>query len=390
MKTILKALQRLPGWPYLPGPVKSAVLGAGNPPLYPTHIQVEPTRRCNLRCVMCPGTYSGRDLKPDMTLDFFKKILVQVPSVTRLSLNGNGEPFMNPDLIGMIEFARSRGLYTRFNTNFTRLNDETIERLVASGHSEVTISIEAIDPDTYADIRRGASLETVMANLRKLVETKARYNSDTPKLIVYALLMKFMLPHIEQFVETFRQLGVPQLTFTDVNTDGINLNVSLRDGSRLGDNMLLSTMSEDEIWQTLRDIKRLEDDTLEIVVPGDYGGLKRGRKQGVGVLTCDELWEMPFVTCDGYVTPCCFASHPSVFNMGNLRERSFDEIWFGPAYRRLRRQHLTNRHPRYCAQCQQLVYTVAEPSRFFGPCDAKRRHTRGFLFKSTRRSRNGD
>lgn len=381
LKPVLRGLRRVPGWEYLPARVKSVAMGAANPPLSPTHVQIEPTYRCNLRCVMCAPTYGGRQRLPDMSLDFFKEILDQLPELKMLSLNGLGEPMLNKHFVDMLEYAREKGVYTRFTTNLTRLTDEQIERLIACGHSEITVSIETTDPETFADIRRGASLDLVLGNLRKIAAAKERLNSDTPMLIVYGILLKCVLDQIPDLVRTVKDLGVARLTFVDLCTNALDLNQPMRDGSCLGDNVLLNSMTEAEIWDLLNGIKSLGDEAFEVVIPGDYGGLKNAQQKGPGILTCDELWEMPFVTCEGYVTPCCWAPDPSLFNMGNLHDQRFEDVWFSPAYFRLRLRHLAGKPPPFCAACQQLVCTTAAPSRFRGSFEAGRCHTRGFLFK---------
>jgi radical SAM protein with 4Fe4S-binding SPASM domain len=279
----------------------------------------------------------------------------------------------------MVEYARSKGLYTRFNTNFSVVNDEIIERLVTSGHSEITISMESNDPDTFADVRRGTTLATVMGRLQKLLDARRLHNSKTPKILVYSILMKCVLPHIFDLIKTVKAMGVDHVTVTDLNTEGIDLEARLRDDSRIADQILLNFMPEEEVWEIIRQIKSYEDANFEVVVPGQYGGLKGSAKAGTAILTCEELWELPFVTCDGYVIPCCWASHPSIFNMGNISEHRFEDIWFGSPYRRLRFQHIMNQHPTYCLRCQQLVWTIAEQSKFRGQSRSEHCHRRCFL-----------
>ncbi len=363
MNNLYRAAARLPFWNYTPAVFRSLALAATNPPTGASHLQVEPTRKCNLKCVMCARTHVGSEPRADLSLAAFKRAIDQIPTLDRVSLNGLGEPFLNKHLLDMVEYARGKGLYTRFNTNFSCVTDAMIERIVTSGHSEITISMETCDPDVFADIRRGTSLDVVMGNLVKLIEARRRHNSNTPKILVYSILMKCVLPHMTDFVKTIKELGVDHLTITDLNTNGVDLKAPMRDGSSMSDQVLLNSLSEAEIWDIIREIKSFEDESFEVVVPGDYGGLKRDKAPKAGVLTCEELWEMPYMTCDGVVTPCCWAPHPGIFNMGNLQDHSFEDIWFGAPYRRLRAQHVLNRHPRYCGNCQQLVHTLAAPSR---------------------------
>ena len=137
-------------------------------------------------------------------------------------------------------------------------------------------------------------------------------------------------------------------------------------GESLVDMALPASFSEKEIRGIIAEIKKLQTPGFQVSLPGDWGGIQTGRKQGVGILTCQELWERPYVTVDGRVTPCCFIGSPAILDMGDFNTQTFEEIWFGPVYEQLRQQHLTNHHPEICAKCQALIYTFVEPSWLLG------------------------
>ena len=265
---------------YLPARIRAQVQARLNSPVYPTLVQIEPTRRCNLRCVMCTQSAGIYDPKPDMPLDFFKRILVQFPdTLETVNIQGVGEPLLNTSIVEMIEFARQRGLRTRFNTNLTLLTDEMAERLVRCGHSEVQVSMETTDPDLYASIRRGAKLERVLKNIERLRAAKERNGSQVPEVTVHALLIKAVLPTISAMVCTLRELGVRRIHFADLQLDPHSRS-QLSDGSSIQDHALPATMSEEQIWKTIDEIKSLQDDSIEVSVPGDWGGLRLGRCLG--------------------------------------------------------------------------------------------------------------
>lgn len=381
MRQILRHLQKLPGWDYLPGRVKALAIAVANPALYPRHVQVEVTKRCNLQCMVCAAASIGREKAPDLTLDAFKSLIDQIPSTEVVTINGVGESFLNGDFLDMIEYARSKNIETRFITNMTRVTPEAAERLVKAGNGEVIASIDTTDPEMFADIRRGAKLETVFNNIRSINEAKKKFGSDKPEVKVHAVLLNRTLPTIPQMVQDLKNLGIKHLTFVDFNVSGVNLDRQFRDGGRMYDECLLNNMSEQEIWQEIEKIKALADDSFTIVTPGEYGGLKGAAQAGTGVLTCSELWDSPFVTCDGFVTPCCWASHPSIFNLGNINEQPFEKIWFSDKYFKLRAQHVMNRHHTHCRQCQQLTLTIADPSKAKCKKKSPRRYTKPFLFK---------
>ncbi len=377
MKRILKAILSSSIAEYLPGRIKSLLRARVSEPIFPTFLQIEPTRRCNLKCQFCARTHHPLPDHSDMTLDFFKRVVSQFPpGLTGVHIQGIGEPLLNPDLMEMIAFARSRGLRTSFNTNLTHLTDEMARRLVELGHSEVIVSIETVDPELYAELRRNATLDRVLNNIRTLNEEKKRQHSKYPVIKAHAILMKHLIPGFPEMIRTFKELGLEGVHFIDFLTYGVDQTLRLSNGERLMDMVLSATMSEEEILRVIANLRSLQDETFHVSVPGDWGGLCLGRKQDGGILTCVELWERPYILIDGHIVPCCFVSGP---RLGDFNTQTFEEIWFGEPYQKLRWQHLTNQHPPVCASCQQLIYAVATPSLLKQVVKPDHRYTKSFL-----------
>ena len=379
---MLETILDIPPFNCMPGKVKARILSYLNPPVYPKMLQIEPTQRCNLKCVMCSHWQGKYNPKPDMTLDMFKKIVSQFPqALETINIQGVGEPLLNKDLIGMIEFARARGLETRFNTNMTLMTDKMAERLIKCGHSEVQFSIETVDSKLYSEIRRGTNLDKVLRNLDKLIEAKKRLNSEIPYIVVHAILMKILLPKIPKLLTVLKNKGVNHVHFADLFLHS-GSEIILSDGSTVNENSLPVTMTDGEIIEVMKRIREFENTDFKISLPLEWEGEKIYSIHGSGIMTCAELWETPFVTCDGYMTPCCWETDPSTFNVGNFNEMTFDEIWFGAEYEKLRSQHLENAHPYMCARCRQLVQVFVHPSCFRGNHSNEHRYRKCFLGRS--------
>ncbi len=347
--------------------------------MYPKHMFLEPTIRCNLRCVMCGTTYWNRPPKKDMSLELFKRILGQAKGLESITIQGAGEPLFHRDIIEMIEFARGLGLNTRFNSNMTIMSREMAERLVRAGHGEITVSIDSLDPDRFADIRRGARLEDVLANVREVNEAKKRLGKDNPQITVTAVVTRSLLADLPGFVAGIKGLGARMLTLSDMNTDGLDLTAPMADGSTL-EQQTLRSVPEHKISRAFDEAMRLQDDDFRILVPGgDSGGFKTCTNKSDGILTCAELWECPFVTADGFVTPCCWLPDQSLLCVGDFNTMTFEEIWFGKAYQELRRQHMTGHPPAHCATCQQRFFTFEPPSRLLGKATVQRSYTKCFV-----------
>jgi len=68
---------------------------------------------------------------------------------------------------------------------------------------------------------------------------------------------------------------------------------------------------------------------------------------------CWKMWHSCVITWDGKVVPCCFdkdASHV----MGDLKEKSFYDVWNGEAYREFRKSILRSRSEiEICKNCTE-------------------------------------
>lgn len=67
---------------------------------------------------------------------------------------------------------------------------------------------------------------------------------------------------------------------------------------------------------------------------------------------CIYPWREAFIAWDGLVSPCCSGALFDAAEMGNLRRaESFQEIWNGPLYQRLRKSIRTGRSYKFCRHC---------------------------------------
>ncbi len=57
-------------------------------------------------------------------------------------------------------------------TNGTTLTEKISRKLVESGLDILWVSIDGASPETYADVRLGAELPTILNNLRRLIRMR--------------------------------------------------------------------------------------------------------------------------------------------------------------------------------------------------------------------------
>ena len=136
-----------------------------------SYLRLSVTDRCDLRCVYCMPermTFLPRaDLLSLAELDRLAAAFIR-KGVRRLRLTG-GEPLVRRDVMdliaGLSRFLRSGALdELTLTTNGSRLAGHAAE-LARLGVRRVNVSLDSLDPETYARITRGGRVETVISGI---------------------------------------------------------------------------------------------------------------------------------------------------------------------------------------------------------------------------------
>ncbi|TAF48603.1 MAG: radical SAM protein, partial [Sphingobacteriia bacterium] len=117
----------------------------------PISISFEPTTSCNLRCPECPSGLREFTRPTGMLeKDFFKETIDDLsPELLYLIFYFQGEPYLNPQFLDMVQHAHQKGIYTATSTNAHYLTDEKAKQTVESGLDRLIISIDGTTQDVY-------------------------------------------------------------------------------------------------------------------------------------------------------------------------------------------------------------------------------------------------
>ncbi|MFD2235141.1 radical SAM/SPASM domain-containing protein [Phaeospirillum tilakii] len=169
---------------------------------------------CNLKCRMCmfhseDGTdYSFKDLrlpqpKTLMSLDTSRSYLEQLPPGTKVLFSAAGEVFVHKQAGEILEQARHLPIEPMVLTNGLLLDDERIDTILRVGLTNVIISVDGIDPETYRANRVGGELETVLANISRLRE-RARAAGAKVTIGVNMVMFQSFEGEISRILEFWR------------------------------------------------------------------------------------------------------------------------------------------------------------------------------------------
>jgi MoaA/NifB/PqqE/SkfB family radical SAM enzyme len=142
----------------------------------------------------------------------FQQVIDQLaPTLSYLTFYFQGEPYLHPQFLDMVQYAAERKIYTATSTNAHYLKDESARLTVESGLDRLIISIDGTTQDTYQSYRVGGSLEKVIEGTRNILAWKKKLKSLTPHVIFQFLVVK---PNEHQIPEVYalaKELGVDQV-----------------------------------------------------------------------------------------------------------------------------------------------------------------------------------
>jgi radical SAM protein with 4Fe4S-binding SPASM domain len=246
---------------------------------YPVVAQVEPANFCNLSCPLCL-TVSETGARPAalLPLERFQKLIDELGDYLLLIVLWNwGEPFLNPDLLEMISYAKSRKIVLHSSTNGqVRFDDGLAAKVVESGLDSLVFGIDGATQETYARYRKGGRLDVVQENIKTLVRAKKKLGSGTPRVTLRFVAMRQNEGELDQAYRMARELGVDSFAVKTVDMPpalGRNLDRLFAPGNQV----LQRYAYEEEGFRRkrlpficMRPWKRMTLDALGEIIPCEY------------------------------------------------------------------------------------------------------------------------
>lgn len=266
------------------------------------------------------------------TLEQFKKIYEQIPTLGTLNFMGDGEPLMNRELLDIIHYASLHDIHTVLTTNGVLLSKEVVDRLVADKVYHVHVSVDAANKEPYEETRVGATFERTVENL-KLVGA-----SGIP-LCINTVLTKKTISGMPDIVRLAKEVGAKEVSFLmpicaygpddDIRPDN-------------GPENFTTFMRTEKLCKELG-IKWIFPLTLnptfrrfsfpfirpEISIEGDLWACCYSLGRGTTWMMGEEI-HIPEGT----------------YNMGNMFTQGFKEVWYGSKYKKLRQKYIDTELPK--------------------------------------------
>ena len=327
----------------------------------PLRVTLEPTTRCPLDCVHCRRK-SYINQPKDLSLAEAKRVLDQVRPKS-LVLCGLGEPFMNPELVDIISYARTLRAFVGTTTNMV-VRPMPYDDLVRSGLNYLKISMDAASKEVYEKLRVRGVFDTVIDGVKQVVDAKRRLGSKVPYTCFQLVIQADNVGECTRLVELAAKLRVDAVKFVPVSMWGIKE----RREEIVGGLTFHRIASELKVAK-----QRAKELGVQTNLDGFFQKVIRrywqlsymdDRTTARSVKECSVPWFSLVVLVDGDIQLCGYFGY-SGDKLGNAFQDDIRSVWNGEKYRAIRRALREGRAPfPRCEDCiPQNVISMAPAIR---------------------------
>jgi len=254
---------------------------------------IELTHFCNLKCIHC---YCVTENRPLLSLDEIESLLQQLAELGCLSLTlSGGEVFLRKDFFEILEIARKKHFIIRVFTNGTLITEGIASRLADFSPVETELSLYAADAKIHDTITR------VPGSFEKTCQAVKYLKENGLDVVIKWIIMKNNLLEHPKLTQLAKDLGVSCRSDT--------LIFPRNDGDKTP---LEQRLSDEELVSAYKMLgKPVLQEKAVVVAPQERSIC------GAGHATCS-------ISPYGDVYPCV----QFFLKFGNIREKSFKDIWF--------------------------------------------------------------
>ncbi len=308
----------------------------------PELIRIQPVGfRCNHNCPMCWRLKLSQDQfnklanaaeNQDLSFDKYQKMIKTLPfTVKKVEVVGGGEPLLYPEIMLLFELIKDRDFYGSLITNGVLLKNQMVEHLCQISWDYIRISFNAARASTYQKVNGADDFDTVLNNIRYLVELR---DNNRPEIYLHFVIQKGNSLEVAQFVRLAENLGV----------DGISLDTLTKDSpSKV-------RLNSDQLPILLKELNKVKQTSLENNVSSIIADIKKNLSEGGRTRDyfedkyCSIVQTNLDISGSGEVVPCCLAFDD--FDSLNIKKNSWRTIW--REYRTFRRDLKKGKFKQFC------------------------------------------
>ena len=288
-------------------------------PFVPLVMSWNVTRECNMKCSHCYINATDKKLDNELTTQEAKKLMDQICQVSKpLLILSGGEPLLRPDIFELIEYGSSKGLKMGLGSNGSLIDDAVAGKLKAAGIATVSISLDSHISAQHDEFRG------VAGAWEKAVNACKALRKNNVLVQVNTTLTHQNYDQIDDIMSLAEGIGVENFHLFFLVPTGR--------GTKLTD--ISPQKYEDMITNTFSKVARHKLNVRPSCAPQFMRIAKgMGLDMRQWIRGCIAGLYYCRIYPNGDITPCPYLP----IKLGNVREKSFKEIWFNsPIFQDLR------------------------------------------------------
>ncbi|NDD26832.1 MAG: radical SAM protein [Proteobacteria bacterium] len=274
----------------------------------PLRVHLTVTQECQLRCRHC--SQKSRDAAPgELSLEELQRLFddMAASGVCEVTIAG-GEPFMRPDIVNIVTYARQKGLSVNLSTTGLFVSRVTAKKLAEVGLKSIRVSFDGSTEKSY-DYFRGkkGAYRRAMRGIKALREIFEK----TP-ITIHTTIMKQNQTELLTLARMVQKLKCDTWSVDYVKPQGF---------AAQDPRMMLSKAEAETVFKAITRIAENSSVRIEMA-HFPYRTQRKVIYRGFGCVGANLYC---YVSSQGNVAPCSFTM--DYFPAGNVKQQSIKEIW---------------------------------------------------------------
>lgn len=325
----------------------------------PAIVYMAPTMRCNLQCRICGLSENlnradripeGTDFSREMSWEEWRPFLDQLGSFKPKVLVSGGEPLLSENTIPIVErLSHKYHMHVGVGTNGLLL-EHCAADLFKAGVAHLYISIDGIG-DVYEAIRGKGRFAQLQRSLAEVQRLRHDYASAAPGINAIIVMTPGNLKSLRETVDHLTQFGIRRFSFQHFfhfdSDDLARLSVCAKDPRQnprwtWGEQIDINMFRIADIEEALEDLKEIAEVRADLCIEirPDLCAANLQNYYVSRPMPAVAGFRCPLFNLGTYIYPdgSVFPAHFCYFSpVGNIRTEPFRKIWYGNAYKHIRR-----------------------------------------------------
>lgn len=312
------------------------------------------TRACNLQCAHCYARSDAGKADNELSTEEGKKLIDMLSDFeVPVLLFSGGEPLLRKDVPELAEYAVSKGLRTVVSSNGTLIDNELAAQLKNAGLSYVGISLDGLKQTNDKFRGREGAFDDALKGIR------ACRQADLKVGLRYTIT-RYNMNDIDGIFDLLEQENIPRACFYHLVYTGRGAEIAENDLTKDETRAIVDLIIDRSAGLHKRGIEK-EILTVDNHCDGPYLYMRMKRENNPRTEDVMKLLKanggnstgqgIGCISWDGTVYPDQFwRNHP----LGNVREKSFGEIWTDLSNNLL--AELKHKHNHVCKRCRECRF----------------------------------